>query len=159
ASLAYSVPMGSYGDASSIAAEEHPTPGGHQPPLVPFNAVSPSYFETMKIQLLEGRSFTDADNESSPQVAIVNQTLADRVWPHEDRLGKRFMNDAPKGTLWRVVGVAQNGKYEFLGEDPQPYFYVPLAQKFMSMRALEIRTSLQPESLMLPVQQLVKNLD
>ena len=159
ASLAYSVPMGSYNDVSSVAAEDHPTPTGQQPPLIAFNAVSPFYFATMKIQLLQGRSFSDADNEGSSLVAIVNQTMADRFWPHEDPVGKRFMSDAPKGTMWQVVGVAQNGKYEFLGEDPQPYFYVPLAQKFMSMRALEIRTSIAPESLMLPVEQLVKNLD
>jgi predicted permease len=159
ASLAYSVPMGSYSDALAVAAEDHPTPAGQQPPLIAFNAVSPSYFETMKIRQLEGRSFSDADNETSPRVAIVNQTMAERLWPHEDAVGKRFMIDAPKGTMWQVVGVAQNGKYEFLGEEPQPYFYLPLAQKFMSMRALEIRTSIAPESLMLPVQQLVKNLD
>jgi predicted permease len=159
ASLAYSVPMGSYSDASSVAAEDHPTPAGQQPPLVSFNAVSPSYFETMKIQLLAGRSFTDLDNEGSPQVAIVNQTMADRLWPHQDPVGKRFTKDAPKGTLWQVVGVARNGRYEFLGEDPQPYFYVPLAQKFMSMRALEIRTSIEPGALTLPVENLVKNLD
>jgi predicted permease len=124
-----------------------------------FNAVDPSYFDTMKTSLVQGRSFTDADNESSPHVTVVNQTMANRFWPNENPIGKRFSTDDNKENLWQIVGVAQNGKYGFLAEDPQPFFYLPLAQKFMSMRALQIRTSISPEALVLPVQQVIKNLD
>jgi len=159
ATMAYSVPMGSYSDLSAVRIEDHPTPAGQQPPVVMFNAVDPSYFDTMKTSLVQGRSFTDADNEGSPHITVVNQTMANRFWPNENPIGKRFSTDDNKENLWQVVGVAQNGKYGFLAEDPQPFFYLPLAQKFMSMRALQIRTSIAPETLMLPVQQVIKNLD
>jgi predicted permease len=159
ATQAYSVPMGNYSDISAVRIESHPTPTGQQPPVVMFNVVGPTYFETMKTPLLQGRSFTEADNQSSPHVAIVNQTMAERFWPNENPIGKRFSTDETKGDFWQVVGIAQNGKYGFLAEDTRPFFYVPLAQKFMSLRALQIRTSIAPEALMLPVQQVIKSLD
>ena len=159
ATLAYNVPMGNYGESTAITIEGQPTPAGQQPPELAFNAVDPSYFETMKVPLLRGRSFTDSDNETSIHVAIVNQTMAERFWPNQDAIGKRFTAAETKDTSWEVVGIAQNGKYGMLGEEPQSYFYLPLAQKFMSMRALQIRTSIAPEALIVPVQQVIKSLD
>jgi putative ABC transport system permease protein len=156
AALSYSIPLGNYNTTDTITVEGHPTPAGQQPPTIMDNPVDPAYFETMKIPLLGGRNFTDADNESSAHVAIINQTMMDRFWPNEDPIGKRFN---AKGSFWQVVGIAQNGKYATLAESPQPYFYLPLAQSFNSMRALEIRTSLPPDSLILPVQETIKSLD
>jgi putative ABC transport system permease protein len=159
ASLAYSVPMGNYGDGATVTIEGHPTPPGQSPPLVPFNTVDSGYFITLKISLSRGRIFTDSDNESSVRVAIINQTMAQRFWPNEDPIGKRFAMGQTGNTLWQVVGVAQNGKYQFLGEDGRPYFYLPLAQNFMSMRALQVRTSMTPEALIVPVQSVIKSID
>jgi predicted permease len=159
AALAYSVPLGNYSESSSVTVEGRATAPGQQPPTISFNAVDPAYFTTMKIPLLRGRGFTDEDNDNSLHVAIINQTMAERFWPNQDPVGKRFSFDQTKGVLWQVVGVAQNGKYGLLGEDPQPYFYVPLAQQFVSMRVLQIRTSVEPESLALSVEQVVKQLD
>jgi predicted lysophospholipase L1 biosynthesis ABC-type transport system permease subunit len=85
--------------------------------------------------------------------------MAERFWPGEDPIGKRFKEGETGDTLWQVVGVAQNGKYGMLAEDPQPYFYLPMRQHFEPMRALQIRTSVPPETLMLPVQQTVKELE
>jgi putative ABC transport system permease protein len=159
ASLAYSVPMGNYSDASSVTIEGHPIAPGQSPPLVAFNTVDSGYFTTLKIPLLHGRSFTDSDNESSVHVAIINQTMAQRFWPQQDPIGKRFAVGQTGSTPWQVVGVAGNGKYQFLAEDPQPYFYVPLAQQFMPMRALQLRTSIAPGALIVPVQEVIKSID
>ncbi len=52
----------------------------------------------------------------------------------------------------QVVGVAGNGKYMFIAEDPTPFFYVPLAQNYISMRTLQVRSSVPPETLLAPVQ-------
>ena len=155
-SLAYSVPMGNYSWADTVEVEGHPAPPGQQLPLVMDNFVDPDYFETMKIPLLRGRGFTDFDNETSPRVTVINQTMAQRFWPNEDAIGKRFKT---KDVLWQVLGIAQNGKYGLAGEDARPFFYLPLKQNFVSMRTLQIRTSIAPESLMAPVQQIIKKLD
>jgi predicted permease len=157
--VAYSIPMGNYADGTAVTIEGHPTPAGQQPPVIMFNVIDPAYFQTLKIPLLRGRSFTEADNESSLHVAIVNQTMAEQFWPGEDAIGKRFRAEQTGDTFWQVIGIAQNGKYSVVAEDPQPYFYFPLAQHFVSLRALQIRTSVAPETLMLPMQQAVKALD
>lgn len=156
ASLAYSVPMGNYSTGDAIKIEGRPTPIGQQPPVIVNNFVDAGYFETMKIPLQRGRAFTDFDNETSPHVAVVNQTMASQFWPNQDAIGKRF---EAKGSFWQVVGIAQNGKYAFIAEDARPFFYLPLKQSFVSMRVLQIRTSMAPQALIASVQQVIKNLD
>jgi macrolide transport system ATP-binding/permease protein len=120
------------------------------------NFVDAGYFETMNIPMLRGRAFTDFDNETSPHVAVVNQTMAAQFWSNQDVIGKRF---EAKGSYWQVVGIAQNGKYAFIGEDARPFFYLPLKQSFVSMRVLQIRTSMAPQALIASVQQVIKSLD
>ncbi|PYV74835.1 MAG: hypothetical protein DMG96_19190 [Acidobacteria bacterium] len=155
-SLAYSVPLGNYSWSDSVKVEDHPTPSGQQPPQILDNFIDPDYFATMKTPLLRGRAFTDFDNETSPHVAIINQTMAKQFWPNEDVIGKRFET---RGSTWQVVGVAQDGKYALVGENERPFFYLPLRQSFFSMRTLQIRTSIAPKALTSPVQKVIKSLD
>ena len=156
-SMAYGVPMGTTNivNGGTVAVEGQTLPPDQPPPSVFFNNVDPDYFKTMRVPLLRGREFTDSDNQTAPAVAIVNQTLADKFWPHQDPIGKRFILKtaiAPPKTL-EIVGIAATGKYAFIAEDPRPFFYVPLAQNFISTRALQVRTSVAPETLMKPLAQ------
>jgi predicted permease len=107
----------------------------------------------MRIPLLRGRSFTGLDDKNAPAVAIVNETMAEKFWPHQDPIGKRFSLKPLYGPAqnMQVVGVAANSKYGFITEDPTPLFYVPMAQNFISMQTLQVRTSVTPESLIAPV--------
>ncbi len=145
--LALSVPMTGLTNASSVYIEGRPVPTGKQPPLLFYNNVDSGYFETMRVPLLRGRAFRDSDDEKAVQVAIINQTMASRFWPNEDPIGKRFSLKSGSGPFLEVIGVAADGKYLFIAEDTQPYFYVPLAQEYASMRTLQIRTAVPPESL------------
>ncbi len=92
ASLAFGVPMGTLvqGNAGAVSIDGHPLTAGQQAPTVFYNNVDPGYFETMRVPLLRGRAFTDLDNKNAPAVAIVNQLMAEKYWPHEDPIGKRF---------------------------------------------------------------------
>ena len=150
-SLASYVPMGGWPDGRPVSFEGHPTPPGRQAPSVLSNSVDPPYFETMRLTLLRGRIFTDSDNETAPRVAIINQTMGARFWPREDPIGKRFSMDGDTAPFMEVVGVTANGKYKTVGEDAEPFFYVPLAQNFASKLALQIRTLGPPEQLAAPV--------
>ena len=94
----------------------------------------------MHITILRGRIFSDADNETAPRVAIINQTMAARFWPHDDPIGKRFSMDGDTGPFMEVVGVTANGKYKTVAEDAAPFFYIPLAQNLASKLTLQIRT-------------------
>jgi predicted permease len=159
ASLAFSVPMGSTNDGRGICIERHPLAPGLQPPLVLFNRIDADYFKTLRVPFLRGRLFTESDNETAPLVAIVNQAMASEFWPNEDPIGKRFSMVGPNGPFAQVVGVAADGKYAFIGWDHKPYFYVPLAQNYTSFEALEIRSSVPPESLITEVRNEVRALD
>jgi predicted permease len=150
-SLASYVPMGGFPNSRPVSLEGRPTPPGRQAPSVLSNSVDPPYFETMRIILLRGRIFTDADNQTAPRVAIINQTMAARFWPREDPIGKRFSLDADLGPFMEVVGVTGNGKYKTIGEDAAPFIYLPLAQNFASKLTLQVRTLGPPESVAAPV--------
>jgi predicted permease len=153
-SFAFGAPMTGSVKAGTVTFEGQILPSGQQPPSLFFNSIDPTYFETMRVPLLRGRAFTELDNPTAPPVVIVNQTLADKYWPHQNPLGKRFSlktATGPAKTL-QVVGVVTNGKYLFVSEDPTPFFYLPLAQNYTSVRALQVRSSVAPETLLGPVQ-------
>jgi predicted permease len=159
ASLASAVPIAYAPAKQPVHIEGRPLPPGQKAPDVLFNSIDPPYFETLRIPLLLGRSFTGADSETSQRVAIVNETMSRLFWPDENPIGKRFSLTGPAGPFVDIVGVARDGKYRTLAEDPQPYFYLPLAQSFTSQRFLQIRSSMPPEFLIPLVQRQILALD
>lgn len=159
ASLASSVPMGNGNYGSSIYIEGHTLAPGQQPPVVVYNRVDAPYFDTMRVPLLRGRAFRESDDEKAPLVAIVNQTMAHQFWPNEDAIGKRFSLKSATGPFVEIVGLTGDGRYVFIGWDKEPYFFVPLAQNYTGYRALQIRSSVPPESLITQVQSEVRALD
>ena len=145
---AFVVPMGVISADDPVIAEDHPLEAGKQPPQVMFNPVSPNYFETLRIPLQSGRGFTDADDKTAPQVAVINQAMAAKFWPNENPLGKRFSTKGQQGPFKEVIGVIPTAKYKNVIEDPpQPFYYVPVAQNFVAYRTLHVRASVPPESL------------
>jgi predicted permease len=107
-----------------------------------YNVVTPGYLRTMKITLLRGRDFTEADAAGRPDVAIIDETMARRYFPGADPLGRRF-RDAEK--TYEIVGVAQSGSYRTLNSEPRPFVYLPFAQHagegFHSRMMLHARTA------------------
>jgi putative ABC transport system permease protein len=104
---------------------------------------TPGYFQTLGIPLLQGRDFAETDRESSVHVAVVNQVLADRIWPRENAIGKRFRFFTDT-TFREVVGVVKTSKYTTLGEDPQPAAFTPLQQDASDTMILFLRTAGDP---------------
>jgi putative ABC transport system permease protein len=98
--------------------------------LANWQAVSPGYFETMRIPMLQGRDVAAADRVGAPGVAIVNRTLARRAWPGGDALGKRILlGGGASDSVWRtVIGVAGDVRHRGLDVEPQPEIYLPHAQ-------------------------------
>jgi putative ABC transport system permease protein len=156
--VAFAVPMSGAAGVDNIYVEGHPTPAGQQPPVVFNNSVDEDYFATTRVPLLRGRALQESDDANAPQVAIVNQSMASRFWPNEDPIGKRFSLKSASGPFLQVVGIAADGKYLFIAEPPQPYFYRPLTQNYMAFRTLQIRTSVAPESLIAPVEKEISSL-
>jgi predicted permease len=159
ASLAFTVPLGTPSPASPMYVEGHPLAPGQVAPEISFNRIDPAYLSLMRVPLLEGRAFQDSDNETAPRVAIVNQTMAKRFWPNREPLGERFSLKSPNGPFIEVVGLARDGQSLWhFSTEPQPYFYLPLAQDFSPFLSLQVRTTVPPESLILGVQQQIRDL-
>jgi len=115
-------------------------------PLTAMRQVTSGYFDTMRTPLLRGRAFTDRDLESSPPVAIVNQTIAERYWPGQDPLGKHIANS--RDMIQReVVGVVADVKFSALDATNTEEMYLPLEQVPAAFATLIIRSQSNPESL------------
>lgn len=159
AALAYSMPLNYVQDGDSVQVEGRPVEPGRRPPLVLFNSVTPEYFATMHISLRKGREFSESDQDGSPRVAIINETMARRLWPDQDPIGRRFRMQRTGNDWWEVAGIAANARYFALFEPPLPYFYVPAAQMYHSRRVLQVRSAMPASTLMDRVQQEIRLLD
>ena len=157
-SLAISVPLEVPGKAGSIYVAGRPPAQGEKPRGISYNSVSPTYFETMQIPLLRGRAFSDSDDTKGRSVAIVSRTMAEKLWPNENPIGKVFSLKAASGPFVEVVGVAEDGQYMFLSPERQPYFYIPLAQDFSSFRSLQVRSSLPSNLLISGVEEQIRRI-
>jgi predicted permease len=102
--------------------------------------VSPEYFATLGISIVEGRTFATVDTPESPRVVIVNETLARRFWPGQSALGKRLHLRNAAGPAFEIVGVAADHKISTVGETPQPYVHFAQTQQFNSAQILLART-------------------
>jgi predicted permease len=123
-----------------------------------YSVVGPRFFETAGIALQRGRAFERNDNQGSRPVAVVNGVMARTLWPGQDAVGKRF-RFGRNGDWTSVVGVAADGKYVMLAEEPRTYFYLPLDQHYRSPITLIVRGASDPSALVKPLQDLLRELD
>src|SRR6266567_6975395 len=114
-------------------------------PNADYVQVSEDYFSTLGIPQVAGREFTRNDDENSPRVAIINETMAAKYWPRKNPLGQRLK---VKDRWMEIVGIAKNANYRTKLEPPGPFFYVPLRQNFGVQNSLLIRTREKPGAIM-----------
>jgi putative ABC transport system permease protein len=149
AALSNLVPFGSEMNASGVTPEGY-EPRADDPVVAPIvSRAGDGYFEAMAIDVVSGRSFTDADAPGSLPVAIVDRYLADRFWPGQDPLGKRLAQGVQgfgEELEYRtVVGVVDNVRVLSLTRDqPLGHYYVPLAQQPAARLFIVVKSSLPP---------------
>jgi putative ABC transport system permease protein len=143
---------------------EHPVPEAQQP-FADLTPISPGYFSTMQMPVLEGRDFSDRDDMKAPQVIIVNRAFAEKFFPGENVLGKKLKpgagGGAPGGPAWReIVGVVGNIRLSATQHEMKPAMYLPAAQmSTWCCLYTVVRTSVEPRSLEPTMRQLVSSLD
>jgi putative ABC transport system permease protein len=124
--------------------------------------VSPDYFDTFRIRLLEGRAFTDADNQGAPQTIIIDRTMARQYFPGESPIGKKIQTGdydarAPFAT---IVGLVDDVKYTGLNEAPRITMYTPYLQNlWWRSPYLAVRTSQEPVALTSAIRNVIWELD
>ena len=125
AALTSRLPLYAAGMASSCVARD-----AAKPAPATTMTVSAGYLNTMRIALLEGRDFNLGDQQNSPQVAIVNQTLAQRLWPNESATGRSLLVGCDHARIFKVVGVARDSRIRSLNEAALPHVYLPFSQAY-----------------------------
>lgn len=135
------------GMTQNVSVEGSAATPGNATMAVRYNVVGTDYFAVMGTRLLRGRYFTEADDERTPKVALINETFARRFWPNQDPVGKHFRASGRDTADWEVAGVSQDGKYNKIDEPPQPFVYFPLAQMFRSELTLIVETAVDPASI------------
>jgi predicted permease len=119
-------------------------PGRHQAgahgDTVEVTTVSPEYFKTVGVPILEGRGFSYDDRPETQRVAIVNQTFARRFWPGESAVGKTFRTRGSEGPVFQIVGVARDHKVMTVGEAATPFLHIARTQRPNPYSAVIART-------------------
>jgi predicted permease len=122
--------------------------------------ISPGYLSAAGTKLLSGRDVNDYDRQGAPPVALVNEALVQLLYPSENSLGKRVRLSAnPADPGLEIVGVVETGKYEYIGEDPHPAVFLPIAQTGTAMTTLVARTSLPAQQATEALRKTVLDLD
>jgi len=163
------------GVVSAGAASELPLEGGSngavviegQPaskdiwssPLVESCTVTPNYFRTMRIPLLSGRDLAETDTPEVPLVAVINETMAHRFWPHQDAVGKRFKENYPDSKWITVIGVVGDVREFGLAEPAIPEAYYPESQATYSELVVVVRTDNDPEAQVPAIRNALHGLD
>lgn len=162
-------------EGASLASTVPPSPGGSRWDGVglqgyeaapdeeigfDMNRVGTDYFEILRIPLLRGRTFDARDGPDAPLVAIVNETMARRYWPDGEAVGRRILlSGEPDGPSLEIVGVAADGKYRSLREEPRANVYVPFAQIYRPGMTLLARGGGDPHALVAPIRGALRSLD
>jgi predicted permease len=123
-----------------------------------FNCVDARHLATIGATLVQGRCFSNRDLDNAPRVAVVNELFAQRNWPGENPLGKRF-HCGRQAALVEVVGVVRNGRYVMIGEEPRPYFYVPLEQYYSNPVTLHLYTAGDPAAIIPTLRGVLREFD
>ena len=128
-------------------------PGRHQPGdlkgfLADSTRVSPEYFATLAVPIVQGRNFTATDTPKSPRVAIVSETFARKFWPNENAIGKIFHVRSLDGPDYQIVGISADYKVSTPGEQPTPYIHYAYSQNPTAGEALIARTRGNAEMLL-----------
>ncbi len=157
AAYASTTPLFAGGFARSVFLEGQDVTDPRAARLVQVSNVSEGYLQTIGVPLRAGRDFTPADSAQAPRVVIINETMAKQFWPNEDAVGKQFRFFRDEFTT-QVIGIARDSKYNFLGEDPQPYIYTPFLQDPQPAVTLTIRSA-NPEAVLGTVRLIVQQME
>lgn len=143
------IPLDAGGDGGSVIVDGRTVAPG-EAPAIAFIAVTPHVFKTLGLAMLKGRDVTDAEGMSRSPLAVIDDTMARKLWPGEDPIGRRFRLVEREADEWfTVIGVAPDVRRDDIGDDrpPIPTAYVPYAYGPTPNTGVTIRTAASPASL------------
>ena len=158
-SLSSSLPFNANQQNRAIMPGDGPPVRNKELPMAWSNIVDENFFPLMETRILRGRGFDARDAESSPRVAVVNETLAKRLWPNQDAVGQRIRLDKPDAPPFQVIGVAKDGKYLYWTEPSQAVVWTANTQEYSSHMVVAVRTRDDPAAIIPALRREVHALD
>jgi predicted permease len=158
ATLANAVPLLNGGFGRSVFPEGRDPNASRNGMFGQVDSVSPDYLQVMRIPLVRGHSFDSSVREESPKVVVLNEAAAQRFWPNDDPIGKRFKFFGADEWV-QVIGVARDSKYNTLGEDPTPYIYLSLLQYPSPAATVLFRTGPETQAVLGTLRTRVQEMD
>jgi predicted permease len=137
--LASRYPLSVNFNTTQVFVDGQPNGADDRGYVIDANRVSPGYFRTLGVALLEGRDFSETDTEQAPPVAIVTKAFARRFWPDESAVGKRVRTRVATGPVVEIVGVVADHKVRTIGESPRPVIHLARAQQFAPYAAILVQ--------------------
>ncbi len=163
AALVDALPFTDNGGSASFLIAGQTLPPNVPPPHGNIRSISTDYFSTLKIPLVEGRSFTSTDQATTEKVAIVDETLARDYWRGQDPIGQRIsFGAAPggQGTVMTIVGVVKHARVSSLEQDnKEGFYYLPLSQSPSRELDIVVRTNANPHSMADAIRNAVRQVD
>jgi len=163
--MSRSIPPGGGEVDGPIITSEHPDIDSNRAPDIIFNPINPGYFRTMRLPLLAGREFSEADSDSAPHAVILNEAAAHSLFPNEDSVGQRVkLGVDDLQSWWTVVGVVADERYFGWDSDRTPTAYLPLLQVLKDGlpdydSAIIVRTTTDPVSFLPAVRSSMASID
>jgi putative ABC transport system permease protein len=160
AAFAWGVPLTGNNWPGTIEIEGQPAAAKASDRLsLPLRSVTPDYFQLLGLAISEGRDFRSTDTSKAPSVAVVNQSLADRYFPHANPIGKKLWFRGRQKPATEIIGLVSNGRTDDLTQAAEPEIYLSLWQASAFSKHLVIRTAADPRSLIAPVQRELRSVD
>jgi putative ABC transport system permease protein len=161
ASLSNLLPLSGTGSNDPFSIEGRPLDMSNLT-VAGWQLVTPNYFQTLGISIISGRDFTEADHKTDhPSVTIINETMAQRYWPHENPVSKRMMLGAPQpDRQWlTIIGVARPVPHRTIASIPEPDWYLPYRVEPRRSMCLFVRTVGDPASVATEIRRLIWSID
>jgi putative ABC transport system permease protein len=156
--LAFAQGYGGRGDVSFVL-EGHPTPAGELSPSALLRFVTPNYFSTMEIPLLRGRTLAGVTDSNGPKEAVINRTMAEKIFPNDNPLGRRFQVFGPKGPWLTIVGVVADVRDVAPDVPPREEMFLSSERFPTQQMGFIVRTVGPPEHLGAAVTQAIRRAD
>jgi putative ABC transport system permease protein len=149
AAFAWGVPLTGNNWPATMDIEGQPAPAKESDRIsLPLRSVTPDYFKLLGLPIVDGRELRDSDSREAPPVAVVNQALVDRYFPHITPIGKKIWLRGMQRPPTVVVGVVGNGRTDDLTQPPSPEIYLSLWQASAFSKHLVVRTASDPRAVM-----------
>ena len=160
AAFAWGVPLTGNNWPATVIIEGQPAPIKDSDRIaVPLRSVTENYFSLLGLPILDGRNLRASDDRKAPPVAVVNQALATRYFPHEPAIGKKIWMGGPKDPPNEIVGVVANGRTDDLTRPADPEIYLSFWQAGAFSKHLVVRTAADPRAVVASVQRELRSVD